>query len=194
MHYYSSNQDDTLSNVQEIKVSILGKSYTFETDHGVFSMQGLDFGTRVLLEAILSFPMEKVLDLGAGYGPIAIIVQKVKGCKVTSAEINERAWSLSKSNARKNKAIIEALHSDGFEKVVGEFDTIITNPPIRAGKSVYYPWFHQAKAHLVDGGRFFLVIQKKQGAPSAIKELEGIFPSVEVIEKKSGYYVIKCEK
>jgi len=194
MHYYSSSQDDVQSDIHEIKVSILGKNYTFETDHGVFSMQGLDFGTRVLLESILSFPMEKVLDLGGGYGPIAIIVQKVKGAKVTLAEINERAYSLAKSNARKNKAIIEALLSDGFEKVSGTFDTIITNPPIRAGKSVYYPWFQLAKDHLADGGRFFLVIQKKQGAPSAIKELERIYSSVEVIEKKSGYYIIKCEK
>jgi len=194
MHYYSKTQEDVKSNIKEIKISLQGKNYFFETDHGVFSKQGLDFGTRVLLETILSFPMEKVLDLGAGYGPIGIIVQKEKNCFVKLAEINERAVGLIKKNATKNKAIVETIQSDGFANITGTFDTIITNPPIRAGKSVYYPWYREAKEHLTENGKFFLVIQKKQGAESSIKELASIYSKVEVLEKKSGYYIIKCEK
>lgn len=194
MHYYSKTQDDVKTNRKEVKVLLQGKNYIFETDHGVFSKQGLDFGTRVLLETILPFPMARVLDLGAGYGPIGIIVQKEKSCYVKLVEINERAVDLIKQNAQKNKATVEIVQSDGFANVEGLFDTIITNPPIRAGKKVYYPWYQQAKKYLTDQGSLFLVIQKKQGADSSIKELSSIYSNVEVLEKKSGYYIIKCDK
>ena len=64
---------------------------------------------------------------------------------------------------------------DGFERVEGEFDAVMTNPPIRAGKAVIYRMFEDAKAHLAEGGRLFLVIRKQQGAPSALKFLKELY-------------------
>ncbi len=193
-HYYSSSQDDLKSSTKEIVFQILEKTYKMDTDYGVFSKQGLDFGSRVLIESILPLNATKILDLGSGYGPIGIVLKKETNAIVTLVDINERAISLAKENARKNKAIVTTILSDGFKFVDDTFDVIVTNPPIRAGKSVYYPWFKQSYDHLTEKGCLFLVIQKKQGAPSAISELQTIFREVAVISKKSGYYVIKCEK
>ena len=63
---------------------------------------------------------------------------------------------------------------------------------IWAGKAVIYRMFEDAKAHLAEGGRLFLVIRKQQGAPSALKYLSTLFVSAEVIEKSGGYWVIRC--
>lgn len=76
----------------------------------------------------------------------------------------------------------------------GEFDAVITNPPIRAGKAVIYQMFADAKAHLADGGILVLVIRKQQGAPSALKYLKELYAEAETIERDGGYWVIACRK
>ena len=84
--------------------------------------------------------------------------------------------------------------SDGFANIEGEFDAVITNPPIRAGKAVIYQMFADAKAHLADGGILVLVIRKQQGAPSALKYLKELYAEAETIERDGGYWVIECRK
>ena len=74
------------------------------------------------------------------------------------------------------------------------FDTIITNPPIRAGKAVIYKMYEDAKNHLRESGTLYLVINKKHGAPSTISYLEELFGNCEVVDKKSGFNVLKCIK
>ena len=86
----------------------------------------------------------------------------------------------------------EALLSDGFERVEGMFDAVITNPPIRAGKAVIYKMFEDAKTHLVPGGALYLVIRKQQGAPSALKFLKTLYDRAEVIARDGGYWIIRC--
>ena len=83
---------------------------------------------------------------------------------------------------------------DGFANIEGEFDAVITNPPIRAGKAVIYQMFADAKAHLADGGILVLVIRKQQGAPSALKYLKELYAEAETIERDGGYWVIACRK
>lgn len=192
-HYYSATQEDLESKKKEITFKVLNKTYTIETDHGVFSKQGLDYGSRVLLESILPLEASSILDLGCGYGPIGIVLKKETNAVVTLVDINQRALELAKENARRNKAIVKIIESDGFHNVFDKYDVIVSNPPIRAGKSVFYPWYEQALAHLNPNGCLYLVIQKKQGAPSTIKECEKFYSKVTIISKNSGYYVIKCE-
>jgi 16S rRNA (guanine1207-N2)-methyltransferase len=79
-----------------------------------------------------------------------------------------------------------------FEQIQNNYDTIITNPPIRAGKSVIYKMYEDAKNHLKPNGCLFLVINKKHGAPSTIEFLESLFGNCEVVDKKSGFNVLKC--
>ena len=112
--------------------------------------------------------------------------------RMTMADINERALALAVSNVEKNRMQAEAVLSDGFEKIEGLFDAVITNPPIRAGKAVIYKMFEDAKAHLREGGALYLVIRKQQGAPSALKFLKSLYAQAEVIARDGGYWVIRC--
>ncbi|MBE3569011.1 MAG: methyltransferase, partial [Bacillales bacterium] len=115
---------------------------------------------------------------------------------VHMVDINLRALSLAKENADMNGVEnVRIYESDGLDNVkVYGFAAVLTNPPIRAGKTIVHKIFSQSYDKLQPGGEFWTVIQKKQGAPSAIKKLEELFQSVSIEEKKKGYYVLKAEK
>ena len=83
---------------------------------------------------------------------------------------------------------------DGFEQVEGQFQAVVTNPPIRAGKGVIYPLFAQAMARLTPGGALYLVIRKQQGAASAMKYLSQLSGDTRCIAKDKGYWIIRCGK
>ena len=88
------------------------------------------------------------------------------------------------------------LESDGFSAIEEDkvFDIIITNPPIRAGKQVIYKMYVDSYKHLKEGGKLYLVINKKHGAPSTKEFLMNLFGNCEVLDKKTGFNVYKCEK
>ena len=137
----------------------------------------------------------RVLDMGCGWGAMTVMtLARFPALDVTMADVNERALDLAVRNVQKNGMQAKAVLSDGFERVEGEFDAVMTNPPIRAGKAVIYRMFEDAKAHLAEGGRLFLVIRKQQGAPSALKFLKELYAEAETIERDGGYWVIACRK
>ncbi|MBQ7765127.1 class I SAM-dependent methyltransferase [bacterium] len=191
-HYYSSNPTSE-SNERIIEYTIKEKEFKFITDNGVFSKAHVDFATDFMLKTIVTEVRGDVLDLGCGYGVIGVVVSKFGNTKkITMCDINNRALDLAKRNADKNKVQnIEIIESDGFENITGKYDTIITNPPIRAGKAVIYQMYKDAKEHLNDGGTLYLVINKKHGAPSTITYLNELFENVEVLDKKAGFNVIR---
>ena len=191
-HYYTDNHN-LPSDRKEISFRFSGLDYTFITDIGVFSKSGVDYGTRVLLESI---PQLKgtLLDVGCGYGVISVVCAKTFGVDVTGVDVNSRAVELTLANAEKNGVAVKAMVSDGYEKVDGCFDTILTNPPIRAGKQVVHAILEGAYAHLNVGGCLYAVIRKQQGAPSAKKKIEEVFGQCEVISKDAGYWILKAEK
>lgn len=172
---------------------------TFAADAGVFSKSGVDFGSRLLIEHADIPPGSRVLDVGCGYGPIGLaIAATVPGVHVTLIDINERAVALARENARRNgirNVTIEV--SDLFEAVGGQtFDAVLTNPPIRAGKAVVHRIFAESYDALVPGGVLWVVIQKKQGAPSAAAKLEELFGGGRVREaaREKGYRILRAEK
>lgn len=190
-HYFTNEK--LPSKVRTIQVDILGRKFKFLTDNGVFSKDGLDFGSRLLLESI---PLEevgaKVLDMGCGYGVIGIIVNKVSAVSVDMVDVNLRALHLCERNIKENDCInIKAFESNCYSRVTEKYNTIITNPPIRAGKDIVYDMVTNAKKHLLEDGKLFLVIRKEQGAKSLIFDLEKIY-NVEILEKKKGFFVLKC--
>ena len=172
-----------------------GKVLRFKTDAGVFSKQHIDPGSELLCSALPGHLSGKVLDMGCGWSAMTILtLAKCPTCEITMADVNERALNLAKENVAANRMEAKAILSDGFQNVEGEFDAVITNPPIRAGKAVIYKMFEDAKAHLVSGGRLYLVIRKQQGAPSALKFLKELYAKAEVIERDGGYWIIECTK
>ena len=83
-----------------------------------------------------------------------------------------------------------------FRRDVGDVKAaaILTNPPIRAGKETVFRFYDGAFEKLISGGEFWVVIQKKQGAPSSVSHLEEMFSEVDVVEKKKGYWIIRAKK
>ena len=173
---------------------LLGKKFVFYTDNGVFSKDGLDFGSRLLLESI---PLEevggKVLDMGCGYGVLGIVLNKLTFCDVDMVDVNLRALHLSEVNVKENKCKnINVFESDCYTNVNSKYSCIITNPPIRAGKKIVYDIVMNAKDYWEENGKLFLVIRKEQGAKSLIIDLKKVY-NVEVINKKKGFFIIKCK-
>ena len=75
-----------------------------------------------------------------------------------------------------------------------KFDVILTNPPIRAGKDIVHQIFEEGENLLRPGGSMWVVIQKKQGAPSAFAKLESLFADVEEVTKDKGYRIFRAQK
>ncbi|MGO4548954.1 class I SAM-dependent methyltransferase [Paenibacillus sp. 2TAB23] len=195
-HYYSQSPD-VKHNRQVHEVSLRGFSFRFMTDTGVFSKSGVDYGSQVLIDALEINTDANVLDVGCGYGPIGLTSAKLaEQGHVTMIDINERAVQLSKENAKLNQiANVTVLQSDLFEAVIGKtFDVIVTNPPIRAGKTVVHRIFEEGFELLEPGGCMWVVIQKKQGAPSAKAKLESLFADVEEVTKDKGYRIFRAVK
>lgn len=173
---------------------ILGKKFSFFTDNGVFSKDGLDFGSRLLLETI---PLEevggKVLDMGCGYGVFGITLNKILSCSVDMVDVNLRALHLSEINAKENHCSnVRIFESFTYSNIDSKYTSIVTNPPIRAGKKVVYDIVMNAKDHLEIDGKLFVVIRKEQGAKSLIKDLQENGYKVDILEKKGGFFILKC--
>lgn len=184
---------DLKSEIRKFDVRIFDLVLKFNSDNGVFSKDHLDYATRLMLENISWDEVDgDILDVGCGYGPIGIIASKLTGNNVTMCDVNKRALHLANMNAKENGVEVNILESNCYENIEGIFDTIITNPPIRAGKKILYEILFGAKDHLTDNGKLFLVIHKDQGAKSLIKDLEKTY-NVEVVEKNKGFFVIKCK-
>lgn len=196
-HYYSERpQSEAITETKQ--VFLLGQSFTFKMSTGVFSKKGIDFGTRLLIESFEVPEVEgDILDLGCGYGPIGMtLAYQNPDRNVFMVDINERAVSLAEENARTNNvANVKIKQSDGFLNVDKQlFAAIVTNPPIRAGKKVIYDFFKTSLSYLKMDGELWIVIQKKQGAPSTIEYLTSIYEEVETVTRKKGYYIIRARK
>ena len=192
MGQYFTN-DKLPSNVKKTTCMVLGNKFTFLTDNGVFSKDGLDFGSRLLLESI---PLEevggKILDMGCGYGVFGIVISKLTLAHVDMVDVNLRALHLATRNAKENSVSnVSIFESNVYQNVSSKYSSIVTNPPIRAGKKVVYDIVMNAKNYLEDDGKLFLVIRKEQGAKSLIIDLKTI-SNVDILEKSKGFFIIKC--
>ncbi|PZD96915.1 16S rRNA methyltransferase [Paenibacillus sambharensis] len=195
-HYYSRTpQIESDRKVHE--AVLVGRPFRFVTDAGVFSKTGVDYGSRVLIDAMEFAAEAKILDVGCGYGPIGLAAAvKAPAGHVTMIDVNERAVQLAAENAALNGiSNVTVMQSDLYKAVTDKrFDVILTNPPIRAGKETVHRIFEEADELLVPGGAIWVVIQKKQGAPSAFAKLEAVYDSVREITKDKGYRIFRAEK
>ena len=195
-HYFTDNRQ-LAQNRKEVSFRFSCFTYTFITDNGVFSKNNIDYGSIVMLKALLKEQLgNKVLDVGCGYGVFGITLKKIfEQSSFTMVDVNPRAVELAKENAIKNKVDVEIIESNIYENVdENDFTDIITNPPIRAGKEVIYKIFEGAYNHLSKNGRLWVVIRKQQGALSAQKKVNEVFGNCEIIKKDKGYYILKSQK
>ncbi|HFU3704132.1 TPA: class I SAM-dependent methyltransferase [Streptococcus suis] len=191
--YYEKNPS-VAHDIHELRVSLLDTPMTFLTDAGVFSKKMVDYGSQVLLKTLYFEKGASVLDVGCGYGPIGLTLAKVFSTKTTLIDINSRALDLATKNAERNGVIAKIYQSNIYENVDETFNHIVSNPPIRAGKSVVHEVIAGAFKRLEAHGTLSIVIQKKQGAPSAKAKMEEVFGNCQIIRKDKGYYILESVK
>lgn len=196
-HYYSRNPEAE-SNPVYWDFTLCGQTFKFKADQGVFSKKEVDYGSRVLIDMFQMPEVEgPILDVGCGYGPIGLALAKMASNRtVHMIDVNLRALELAEDNAARNQiSNIEIYESDRYEHVKEtKFAAIVTNPPIRAGKNIVHDILSNSYHFLRSQGELWVVIQKKQGAPSAKSKLEEVFEEVEVVGKNKGYYILKAKK
>lgn len=197
-HYYT-NQPNSKSEPQYFETTLIGSIFHFKTDSGVFSKGRIDYGSEVLINAVSEEDLIEgnLLDLGCGYGPIGLsLAKQFSDRQVHMVDINERAVELAKENAWTNGIQNVSIYpSSLFEKVEEkDYSAVISNPPIRAGKKTVHSILEESYGYLKPGGSLFIVIQKKQGAPSAKKKMQEVFGNVTRIALDKGYWVLKSEK
>ena len=170
----------------------------FTTDAGVFSKLRVDYGSGVLIKKMLDvdFPQNNILDVGTGYGPIGLFAAKFWPKQtVEMIDVNQRGLDLAKKNAEINHVNNVAIFSSDVYSHISsakKYGLILTNPPIRAGKEVVSNILSGAKNHLVTDGVLLVVIQKKQGEPSARKLLTKTFGNCTILKRDKGYYVLQA--
>ncbi|HEL0027614.1 TPA: class I SAM-dependent methyltransferase [Streptococcus equi subsp. zooepidemicus] len=191
--YYDENPDSA-HDIHQLTVNLLGQSFTFLTDSGVFSKRMVDFGSQVLLNTLDFQEGDRLLDLGCGYGPLGLSLAKAQGVEATLVDINHRAIGLAKQNAESNQVEATIFQSNLYDGVTGTFEHIISNPPIRAGKKVVHEIIEKSIDFLTKGGDLTIVIQKKQGAPSAKDKMEAVFGNVTILKREKGYYILRSIK
>lgn len=181
--------------LREVKVSFEGTDFIFETDAGVFSRDGLDEGTSLLLKEALPHLSGRVLDLGCGWGAVGVISKKIKpALDLVMTDVNTRAAELAKRNLARNSVQAQVVTGDGFEQVQDPFDWILLNPPIRAGKQLVYALYQDSARHLTENGTLAIVIRKQQGALSTKEFLQTLFEDVRLMNRKKGYHIYFCRR
>lgn len=196
-HYYT-NQPHAAHDFTEFDFELKGHKFHFVTDSGVFSRNTIDYGSRVLIETFSATDLPKgpLLDVGCGYGPIGLTLAATTERFVEMIDINQRAIDLAKRNAGRNQIENVAIHESNIYETVNEtaYAAILSNPPIRAGKKVVHAILSDAYPLLTEGGTLTVVIQKKQGAPSAEKKMKEVFGNCTILTKDKGYYILQSIK
>jgi 16S rRNA (guanine1207-N2)-methyltransferase len=164
-----------------------------ETDSGVFSPSRLDPGTRVLLETAPSPPAAgNLLDLGCGYGPLALVLAaRAPGAQVWGIDVNRRALELAARNAERARLPNVRFCAPDDPSVPGTFGLIWSNPPIRIGKPALHELLATWLARLEPAGEAYLVVQRHLGADSLQRWLEESGWPAQRTAARNGYRVLR---
>jgi 16S rRNA (guanine1207-N2)-methyltransferase len=172
-HYFSPSPE-VASRPATVRLDLPDVSFALRVDRGVFSAGRVDPGTKVLLlEAPPPPPAGNLLDLGCGYGPIALtLATRAPGATVWAVDVNERAVDLTRANAAAaGLANVRVATPDAVPGDV-RFAAIWSNPPVRVGKPALHDLLTTWLARLAPGGHALLVVQKHLGSDSLHRWLQ----------------------
>ena len=152
---------------REVTATVWGRELTWQTASGVFSQDGLDHATAVLLKHVE--PRDDsttVLDLGCGWGPVACaLASRLPEAQVWAVDVNERALALTQDNADRLALTVHAAPPEAVPDDL-RFDEIWSNPPIRVGKDALHDLLLRWLPRLSEEGVARLVVGKNLGADS----------------------------
>ena len=189
---YFDNNDNLKSNLRKIYYEYDIYKFVFNSDLGVFSKDKIDEGSKLLAETYFKYGKKDIdiLDVGCGIGVLGITLNKVMNANVDMIDINNRAIHLTEMNIKENKVNARVWNSNIYEKVTKKYDCIITNPPIRAGKSVYLTIINDAFNYLKEEGELWFVMRTNHGVKTVIKNLKEKY-DVNILNKSLGFYIVK---
>jgi len=191
-HYFEA-RPATASRPRTVRLRLGELDLELQADRGVFGSRGIDAGTMILLrEAPAPPPSGDLLDLGSGYGPIALaLARRSPEARVWAVDVNERAIELTRTNA----AAVQTPNVSAMppEQVPDElrFDAIYSNPPVRVGKAPLHELLLAWLPRLKPGGAAYLVVQRNLGSDSLAKWLSEQGYRVERLKSKKGYRVLE---
>lgn len=197
-HYFSSTPSGELK-LKQIQVSLAGRDLTVTTSNGIFSPDRIDVGTGVLLHSTPAPPPGgNLLDLGCGWGPVALsLALQSPHATVWAVDVNERALDLVRRNAAAIGLtnINACLPADVPDDVT--FMTIWSNPPIRVGKNELHDMLLTWLPRLEPATDAYLVVQRNLGSDSLHRWLQSELPSDFTVLRaftSKGYRVLKAKR
>ncbi|GAB2521931.1 class I SAM-dependent methyltransferase [Paramicrobacterium agarici] len=197
-HYFSQSPESELK-IKNVTVDLAGAPRRVTTANGIFSPDRIDLGTRVLLGSTPPPPIGgHLLDLGCGWGPIALTLGLLSpDATVWAVDVNERALDLVRRNAASLGA--ENVHAVLPDDVPGDvrFSTIWSNPPIRVGKSELHNMLQRWIPRLVPGSDGYFVVQRNLGSDSLQRWLRAELHdeySVARVATSKGYRVLRTRR
>ena len=197
-HYFSGTPESELK-LRSIHATIAGRDVELTTANGVFSPERVDAGTRVLLSSVPAPPPGgNLLDLGCGWGPIALtLAADSPHATVWAVDVNERSLDLVRRNAESMGLtnVNAVLPQDVPDDV--RFMTIWSNPPIRVGKNELHAMLEQWMPRLEPGADAWLVVQKNLGSDSLHRWMDDVFASQLTVTRAAtnkGYRVLRARR
>jgi 16S rRNA G1207 methylase RsmC len=193
-HYFTA-APGTAARPREVTFSAAGRDFTLAASSGVFSADRLDPGTAVLLRKAplpAADTRGTLLDLGCGYGPIAVVLATVAPlAQVIAVDVNERARDLARRNTASLPRVRVAAPDDVEENLM--FDQIWSNPPIRIGKAELHELLRRWLPRLAPDGVAWLVVARHLGGDSLQEWLIAEGFSVDRHASQKGFRILRLQ-
>jgi 16S rRNA G1207 methylase RsmC len=191
-HYFDP-APEAASKPRTLHLHVGDLAIELQADRGVFGSKAIDLGTLTLLREAPPPPARgDLLDLGSGYGPIAIaLARRAPAAKVWAVDVNARALELTRANAiaAGTPNVAAGLPEEVPEDV--RFDAIYSNPPVRVGKAPLHDLLLRWLPRLRPGARAYVVVQRNLGADSLAAWLATQGFQVRRLKSKKGYRVLE---
>ena len=197
-HYFSADPASELK-LRTIQVTIAGRAVELQTANGVFSPERIDAGTQVLLSSVPAPPPGgNLLDLGCGWGPIALtLASDSPHATVWAVDVNERSLDLVRRNAKvMGLTNVNAVRPEDVPADIS-FMTIWSNPPIRVGKNELHSMLEHWMPRLEPGTDAWLVVQRNLGSDSLHRWMDDTFADSVTVTRAAtnkGYRVLKVRR
>lgn len=190
-HYFTADPK-VASRPRTIQLALPDRTIELDTDRGVFAHGHVDFGTDLLLRSLPLPPRGELIDVGCGYGAIAVTVAlRCPDARVWAVDVNRRALDLCARNAeRAGAGNLVPVEPDAVPDGI-RFAAMYSNPPVRLGKTALHELLLRWIGRLEAGATATLVVQRHLGADSLAAWLAGLGHGVERVRSKGGYRILE---
>jgi 16S rRNA (guanine1207-N2)-methyltransferase len=190
-HYFNADPK-VASHPRTIRVAFPDRTLELDTDRGVFAYGHIDFGTDLLLRSLPPPPPGELIDVGCGYGAIAITVAlRQPDARVWAIDVNHRALDLCARNAERAGATnVLVAEPDAVPETL-QFGGVYSNPPVRLGKAGLHDLLERWIARLEPSATATLVVQRHLGSDSLASWLTSLGFRVERVRSRGGYRILE---